>query len=136
MSNIDFGQLGRKPGYTAPIKASKVIPIKDGIIVTGMNFKERKLASGIVLASDDGKSHGVRPRWAQVYAVGPDQTDVNVGEWIYIEHGRWTRQFDIEKEDGSIVNLWKVDPESVLLSSDEEPLDNGELNPDAVYSSV
>lgn len=136
MSNIDFGQLSKKPGYLNAVKAKDIRAIKDGIIVTNMNFGQRKLASGIILHSDDGKSHGVHPRWAQVYAVGPEQEDVKVGQWIYIEHGRWTRKFELDKGEESVVQLWKVDPTGVLLISDEEPEDGGELNPDAVYSSV
>ena len=37
-----------------------------------MNFEERVTAGGIILRSDDGKEHGIRPRWAEVYV--PDHT--------------------------------------------------------------
>ena len=70
----------------------KIRALHDDVIITEMNFDEIKTSSGIVLRSDNGKSHGVRPRWGKVYAIGPDQTDVKIGQWILVEHGRWTRE--------------------------------------------
>ena len=66
----------------------KIIPIRDNILVTDMNFDARISAGGIVLPSDDGKSEGVRHRWGRVWAIGPQQTDVKVGEWILLEQDR------------------------------------------------
>ena len=57
-------------------------PIRDNVLVTDMDFEEMKTASGIVIQSDDGKAHGVKPRWCRVWAIGPEQQDVKVGEWI------------------------------------------------------
>lgn len=97
-------------------------PLRKNILVTEMSFEERKTSSGIIIRSDDGKAHGVRPRWAKVWAIGPEQTDVKVGDWIYVEHGRWTRGVDVE-EDGKEITVRMVDPDSVLLISDDEPQD-------------
>jgi hypothetical protein len=44
-----------------------------------MEFTGRQLASGIVLLNDNGTTAGIRPRWGQVYAIGPEQQDVTVG---------------------------------------------------------
>ena len=85
-----------------------------------MNFGEQKSAGGIVLQSDNGKAHGVHPRWAKVYAVGPEQKDVSVGQWILIDHGRWTRGIKIEDSDGEKV-IRKVEVKSMLMVSDEQP---------------
>lgn len=101
----------------------KLRPLRKNILVTDMSFEERKTSSGIILRSDDGKSHGVRPRWARVWAVGPEQTDVKIGEWIYIEHGRWSRGVEVE-ENGEKFTIRMVDPECVLLTSEEEPNDH------------
>ena len=100
----------------------KLRPLRKNILVTDMSFEERKTSSGIILRSDDGKSHGVRPRWARVWAIGPEQTDVKIGEWVYIEHGRWTRGVEVE-ENGKKFTVRMVDPDSVLLTSEEEPKD-------------
>jgi len=96
-------------------------PIGQHVIVSGMEFTERFTKGGIVLLNDDMKSHGIRPRWAQVYALGPDFntiSDLEVGKWIYITHGRWTRGIDIEDETGKHT-LRRVDPDDILLISDE-----------------
>jgi co-chaperonin GroES (HSP10) len=86
-----------------------------------MNFGEQKTAGGIVLMSDDGKSEGVKPRWAKVFAVGPNQTDVKIGDWILIEHGRWTRGLEVEEDDGTKFTIWRVDPEGIMMTADERP---------------
>lgn len=104
-------------------KIEKLIPLGNSIIVTDMNFKERFTSAGIILLGDDGKASGIRPRWCRVYAVGPDQHDVKVGEWICVAHGRWSRGAEIETADGTCT-IRKVDPNDVLLSSDDLPLDD------------
>ena len=90
------------------------------IIVSDMTFDERITTGGIVLLSDNGKSHGVRPRWAQIYALGSEisTTEMKVGQWICIAHGRWTRGIDIEDETGK-KTLRRVDENDILRVSDE-----------------
>lgn len=101
--------------------ANRIRPIRKHILVKDMNFGEQKTSTGIVLLSDDGKSEGVKPRWAQVFAVGPEQTDVKIGEWILVEHGRWTRGITVEDETGVEFTIWRVDPAGILMSADERP---------------
>ena len=101
-----------------PIKISRVLPMGNTVIVSDMNFRERFLSSGIYLLNDDGKSSGIRPRWAEVYAVGPEQTEVQVGQWICVAHGRWTRGVKIEDHSG-VHTIRKIDPNDILLVSDE-----------------
>jgi len=103
-----------------PAKISKLRPLADTVVVTDMNFKERFLSSGIYLLNDDGKASGIRPRWAQVYAVGPEQLHVSPGQWIFVAHGRWSRGVEIEDENGEHT-IRKVDPDDILLVSDEHP---------------
>ena len=79
---------------------SSITPLHDSVIVSEMNFKERITSGGIVLLSDDGRTAGIRPRWGQVYAVGPKQRDVKVGDWVCVAHGRWTRGVEIEDASG------------------------------------
>ena len=107
-----------------PIKIKALLPLKDIVLVTDMNFKERVTSTGIVIPSDNGKTHGIRPRWAQVYAVGPEQEDVNVGDWICVAHGRWTRGIDIETADGVRTTVRRIDTNDILLVTDEQPSDD------------
>ena len=112
-----------KLAYSAhKLRQEQLHPLNDSVIVDEMVFDERFTNSGIVLLSDNGKSTGIRPRWGQVYAVGPEQQDVQVGEWVCVAHGRWTRGIDIEDETGKHT-LRRVDPKDILLSSDERPDD-------------
>lgn len=101
-----------------PIKIKQIQPLGNNVIVSDMNFNERFLSSGIVLLADDGKSSGIRPRWAEVYAIGPDQKDVKVGQWICVAHGRWTRGIKIE-DSVRQHTIRKIDPNDILLVSDE-----------------
>ena len=119
-------------GLISRIKGKSLRPLKNGVIVSDMNFGERKLASGIILASDDGKSAGVRPRWGKVWAIGPEQEDVTKGEWILMEHGRWGRAFDLDLKGQDTIRLWRADPEAILAVSDEKPKEEANFNPETV----
>lgn len=104
----------------APHRVSKLKVLHDHVLVTDMNFKGRQLSSGIILMNDNGKSEGIRPRWGQVYAVGPEQQDVTPGQWICVAHGRWTRGLEIEDDHGP-KTIRRIDPNDILLVSDTEP---------------
>jgi co-chaperonin GroES (HSP10) len=101
-------------------QASRLRPIQAHILVRDMNFGEQITNSGIILQSDNGKAHGVHPRWAKVYAVGSEQKDVSIGQWVLIEHGRWTRGIKIEDDEGEKI-IRKIDTKCMLMVSDEAP---------------
>lgn len=103
-----------------PVKIRDLRALHNWVLVTEMNFRERTTSSGIILHSDNGTTAGIRPRWGQVYRVGPDQQDVHQGQWVCVAHGRWTRGIDIEDADGTRT-IRRVDPEDILLVSDESP---------------
>lgn len=92
-------------------------PIADHIIVTNIESEDQKIINGIIIPSERGDNRGVHPRWAQVFSVGNEQQDVEPGQWILIEHGRWTRGVKLSGED----IYRKVDPEGVMIVSDEKP---------------
>lgn len=104
---------------------SDIQPLGKTVIVDSMMSGERKIGS-IILSNDDGKEHGVRPRWAKVNSVGPDVLLVKVGDWVLIDHGRWTRTFtgDYAGQELRAIEY----PESVLLVSEEEPVDDMVMN--------
>lgn len=99
-------------------KVNILKPLHDTIIVSEMSFDERISQSGIVILNDDMKNSGIRPRWGKVYAIGPEVKDVQVGQYILISHGRWTRGIKISDRDGEKV-IRKVDNNDILLVSDE-----------------
>jgi co-chaperonin GroES (HSP10) len=93
------------------------------VLVVDMEFSERFTQGGIVLLNDNGKGTGIRPRWGKVYAVGPNAQDVEVGQWVCVAHGRWTRGVEIDDGD-AVRTLRKIDPKDILLVSDEMPNDD------------
>lgn len=106
-----------------PLKINKFLALKDHVIVRDMNFGERKTSGGIVLSGDDMRDAGIRPRWAQVFATGPNQDDVKVGDWICVKHGRWTRGLDVQLGEEKMT-IRRVDNDEILLVSEEKPSDD------------
>ena len=113
-------------------RITNLIPLRDNIIVTEMNFGARQLSSGIIMLGDDAKTDGIRPRWAMVFAVGPEQKDVIPGQWVLVEHGRWTRGCHIVMNDTELV-IRKIDPNAILLVSDTAP-GSDEMQSSAVHA--
>jgi co-chaperonin GroES (HSP10) len=112
-----------KPGYLKN-KITKLVPLRDNVLVSDMNFEFRVTTAGIILPGDDAKNSGIRPRWGKIYAIGPEQKELQVGQWILIDHGRWTRGVNIEDEAGNKVTIRKVDNKDILLVSDEPVFDD------------
>lgn len=104
------------------VRTMKIRALHDDVIVKDMDFGEMVTAGGIVIQSDNAKVHGIKPRWGQVYKVGPEQTDVKEGQWILIEHGRWTRKIKIDDGEGP-KEIQKVEVKSILAVADEKPND-------------
>lgn len=100
-----------------------IVPLKDKVIVSDMDFGIERTAAGLYIPSDDGKTQGIHPRWGKVWAIGPEQQDVNVGDWVLIEHGRWTRTIEYENSDGTKVDLRMVDTNAIMIISDYKPSD-------------
>jgi len=105
------------------IKIKAIKALHDNVLVTEMNFRERFSSGGIVIVGDDGKASGIRPRWGKVYAVGPEQTDIKVGQYILVSHGRWTRGINVEDDTGEFT-IRKIENNDILLVSDEPQYDD------------
>lgn len=122
-----------KPAFSAHrLNKEQLKPLNDAVIVSDMAFDQRISNGGIIIPGDNGTTKGIRPRWAQVYAVGANQKDPDLqpGKWILVAHGRWTRGIEIEDENGK-TTLRRVDPKDILLSSDERMSD--ETFSDAIH---
>lgn len=114
------------------IVAKEFIPQRGKVFVTDIERGMRRSFGGIILTDDNFKDHGIRPRWARVWKVAPDIDYLNVGEWILIEHGRWTLRIDMEI-DGEEIGCWSVDTSAILLASTDEecPTDYSRYEPSA-----
>ena len=111
-----FGSHGGKE-YTVE---NDIKPLKKRVLVSDMHFGERKSAGGIIMMDDDGSEGGIHPRWGKVYAIGDQQEDVQVGQWVMVSHGRWSRGFKVKK-DGVELEVRMIDENDILLVSDDEP---------------
>ncbi len=116
LQNKGFGSHGGKQ-YTIE---NDIKPLKKRVLVSDMQFGATKSKGGIILLDDDGTEAGIHPRWAKVYAVGDQQDDVKVGQWLLVAHGRWSRAFKVVKE-GVELEVRMIDENDILLVSDEEP---------------
>ena len=104
------------------VRHMKIRALHDDVLIQDMDFGEQITDGVIIVKSDDAKFHGIKPRWGQVYKVGPDQKDVHPGQWILVEHGRWTRKIKIDDGDGA-KEIQKVEVKSILAVADEKPND-------------
>jgi co-chaperonin GroES (HSP10) len=101
----------------------KIKPIKDTILITDMEFGEERTSSGIIIQNLNGKSEGIKPRWGRVWAIGPKVTDVKIGDWVCVAHGRWTRGIKVMDENEGEIVIRKIDNDEILIVSDEKPND-------------
>ena len=98
-------------------------PIGNRVLVTDMYFGEQRTRGGLIISDDDGQTRGIYPRWGKVHAKGPDNNEsYEVGDWVLVEHGRWTRSVKID-EGGGEIELRMVEAESILATSDTKPDD-------------
>lgn len=95
-------------------KSLSVAP--DKIFVTELETGPRKTKGGIITPDDNMTVQGVRPRWCQVWRVGSKVSSVEPGDWILVEHGRWSQGIPLDLEDGEI-KVWHVDPEAIMIKS-------------------
>ncbi len=106
----------------APHRIKSIRAISDHIIVTDMNFDQKISHGGIIIPTGDRKLEGIHARWARVYAIGKDQNDVRVGQYVCVKHGRWTRGLDIEDDQGE-KTIRRIDNNDILLVSDDPMVD-------------
>jgi co-chaperonin GroES (HSP10) len=124
-----------KPAF-APhlVLKNQIKALHDHVIVSEMIFDQRITQSGLILMNDNGTTLGIRPRWGRVYAVGPNQKEISVGQWICVAHGRWTRGLDIEDETGRHT-IRRIDPEDILLITDSDQMPQDDSMSTAIHIS-
>lgn len=101
-----------------PNKINSIRALNDHVIVTDMNFDQKITHAGIIIPHSDKKLEGIHARWAKVYAIGPKQQDVQVGQYVLVSHGRWTRGLNVEDLQGK-KTIRRVDNKDILMVSDE-----------------
>ena len=98
---------------------SKVEAIGDKILAEMIDkpadYKQTK--SGIFIQEKDGTANAIRNRWFKIYAVGPEIDFVKEGEYVLVEHGRWSVGMKVNDD----LKLYLLDNKDCLAVSDEEP---------------
>jgi len=96
--------------------------LSDNILCIEGDFGDQTTESGIIVKSTIGKAEGVVPRWFKVFEVGPKIDWLKSGQYVYVQHGRWTEGFkttDDRLEPDQ--KVWKVEPKACMLVSDDKP---------------
>lgn len=97
-------------------------PLHDSIIFQFLDevgdgqFINQKTASGIIIPRNLDSTAG-SPRWGLALAVGPECTDVKVGDFIFIEQLRWTTEVKVDD-----IRVWRTTEKDVIaITEDNEP---------------
>lgn len=101
-----------------------IIPLRGNVLVINMEKGDKITAGGIITLDDNGKDRGIRPRWCQVYKIGEDINYVQPGQWILVEHGRWTWGLNVTIPEGNpdeIFHVQRIDPKCIMLVTDDRP---------------
>lgn len=97
-----------------------ITPMPNKILATNVKRGERKIGRFVIM-DDDKKTQGIRARWFQVWKIGSSiNEDFKEGEWILVEHGRWSREVKIDED----TSIWSIDIDSILCVSSSEPNDD------------
>lgn len=94
-------------------------PIHDKVLAKMIDgFGHFKTTSGIIIAEKEMTEGSIRPRWFEIMYTGPEQADVQPGEYVLMAHGRWSRGIDYEGD-----KVYFLDNEEMLAVSNELPSD-------------
>jgi co-chaperonin GroES (HSP10) len=108
----------------AAVEFNTLAPVRGTVLVHNIEEGEKRTRGGIIVLDDNGKERGIRERWAQVWMKHADIDEVEVGDWVLIKHGRWTRGIDVRGPDGVKVTIRKVDwPDAVIVGCAECPIE-------------
>lgn len=97
-----------------------IIPLKESILICNLETTSEKVFHGIIIPDEDASTRGIKTRWAQIYAVGEDIDYLEKGDWVLINHGRWTRGVRLTNSEEDVV-IRMVDTTDLLLVSNEPP---------------
>ena len=107
-------------------KADDIKAIGNRVIVSDMEFGEQVTKGGIIIPSDDGTRGIYSQDGVKVFRKGPRTMTHEQGQWILVEHGRWTRGLSriLGDED---MTLRMVEAESIPGTM-KDPIDFTDMN--------
>jgi len=77
----------------------KIVPAPGMIFVCNLEKGKRITKGGLEIPHDENMGvydentnthRGIRPRWAQVYAVADNIKDIQPKQWVLLSHGHWS----------------------------------------------
>lgn len=83
--------------------------------------KEKLSVGGIIIPEEGFQARGIRPRWCKAYKVGSEITNIKEGDWLYVEHGRWTHGINTTDVEGNDIKVWMIDHNGIMAVSDTKP---------------
>ena len=87
--------------------------LDDTLYVEKIEYGEKTLKNGFIIPTETMDHYGnfVRPRWAKVLYKADNIKNINVGDWVLIQHGNWSTGINckIKNEDKTI---WYISPKS------------------------
>ena len=101
----------------------KLKPLPGRLFCAALETGLRSSDGGLVLPDDNkitDTETGIRPRWFQVVNVNVDTKpdDIKIGDYVLVEHGRWSYRFS----GTDIDNYSIVEEKAVLLVSEDAPI--------------
>ena len=92
----------------------KLIPLKDNILGKMVDpFDYATTKGGVIINNNAHQDYVFPPRWFEVVAVGPEQEDVSVGDFVLVAHGRWSQHVVFNDEE-----IHRLDVDEILAVSD------------------
>jgi hypothetical protein len=79
----------------------------------------KKSQGGIFMQDKDADVTGIRPRWFKVFSVGEKIDWITEGEYVLVDHGRWSNGMSVDEQDDK---LYLLDNEGCLATQDTNPL--------------
>lgn len=102
----------------------KITPLRDVVLGRMIDtFGIKTTGSGLIFQEQEGTEASLRPRWFEVVAVGPEQTDIKEGDFVLVPNGRWTRGLDVYRTSRKEEYIFGIDVEAALAVTNENPLE-------------
>lgn len=94
-------------------------PLKDKIIgqMVVPFGSEQTTKNGLILTKEVGDAV-----WFSVTHVGPEQDDVEIGQYVLVPHGRWSRGVSLENSLDEKDKLFLIDGDAILGMQNDNPL--------------
>lgn len=83
------------------------------LYIENIEYGERKTKGGLFLMKEqmDYEGRFARPRWGKVKFKADNIKNIEIGDWILLEHGHWSTSMLMEI-NGEVQKLWYVSPKS------------------------